>query len=440
MRLKLAGAVAPIVVVLMNLHLHASAEQSPKKSIVLNSKFTIEERAILDIKKPGYLSFVSDPVTRAPHLLISSFQAFGKDTLTSITGWDKGLATPQLLDTAILNSEITWPNEARLIDSKIFPSEGLLVSGGFLVPGKSTGAVTFVPWNHPDNALTLTTAKKGWYYHRTEEWDVNNDGLMDIVTARGTIPMMGKPDGELLWLENPGEVQLNVPWQEHIIARGPDVHFRILNHALTSQENKTPLTIIATEFSARKMTAFRQTAGGSFERTILDDTLGAAFDIQLEDLNADGRIDLLVTNHEPDSKASVFGYEIDSESLKIIKRHTLLTGIETRQKGIKQASPGTILAFHPVPGTIYAQAKPWILVSGDGSQRAHLLIPKHESDEQSWEYHEHIIWDAQSTVGQSAIGDLDGDGRVEIMIPAYDKNEIAVFTVTPHKSQSPRPR
>ncbi|NBX16038.1 MAG: hypothetical protein EBR09_01590 [Proteobacteria bacterium] len=437
---KLRGAAAPLTLVLLAFPVCSSTAETHGRSVAVNEKYKIDERVILDVQKPGYLNFAVDPATKAPHLLISGFQAFGKDHLTSITGWDRGLTSTGELDTAVLNKEITWPNEARMVESKIFSGEGLLVAGGFLVPGKSTGAVTFVPWNHPENAVVLTTPKKGWYYHRTEEWDVNSDGLIDLVTARGTMPMVGKPDGELIWLENPGPASAGMPWKEHFIARGPDVHFRILNHALPASEKDLPLTIISTEFSTRKLTVLRRTEDGNFQNVVLDNTLGAAFDIQLNDLNADGKIDLLVTNHEPDSKASVFGYEFDPYTLKILKRHTLLTGIETRQKGIKQASPGTILAFHPTLSAGNASSKPWILVSGDGSQRAHLLVPENENGAENWSYREHVIWNAESTVGQSTVGDLDGDGRIEIIIPAYDKNKVAVFTVTPLKLQSPRRR
>ena len=131
---------------------------------------------------------------------------------------------------------------------------------------------------------------------------------------------------------------------------------------------------------------------------------------------------------------------MDVKTLKVNKRHTLLTGIETRQKGIKQASPGTILAFHPVKVMPNSSTKPWILVSGDGSQRAHLLVPAKGAEQDDWTYAEHIIWNAESTVGQSTVGDLDDDGQMEIMIPAYDTNKVAVFTVKPLNAQTPRRR
>jgi hypothetical protein len=394
-----------------------------------NSDFDAEERALLDINKPGYLSLVEDPVHHADHLIVSSFQLFGKDKLFSISAWPKGLSSPDQLTVTTLTEAITWPNEARAAGVNLFSTQGMLVSGGFLVPGKSTGAITFVPWSQPDSAQPLTSAKKGWFYHRTEEWDVDGDGLKDIVTARSTMPMVGTPQGELLWLENPGSASAeSTPWQEHVIASGPDVHFRIL-----PSEISPSLTIIATEFAKKRLTAFRQQSSGEFERFILDDTLGAAFDVQLADLNADKQLDLVVTNHEGDAKASVYGYEFDPVSLKVKERHVLLTGIQTLQKAFKAASPGPVTAFWPKNRSGVATQKPWLLVSGDGSQKAHVLVPAEPAKSQDWNYREHILWNPASTVGQSTVGDVDNDGLLELFIPAYDANKIAIFTIVPRQ-------
>ena len=395
---------------------------------VSNSDFDAQQRTLLDINKPGYLGLVEDPVDHTDHLIISSFQVFGKDKLFSVGAWSKGLSSPDQLKVTTLNETITWPNEARTAGDGLFKTPGMLVSGGFLVPGKSTGAITYVPWSEPNSARPLTTAKKGWFYHRTEEWDVNGDGLKDIVTARSTMPMVGTPQGELLWLENPGPAAPeSTPWVEHVIAAGPDVHFRILPAAISPS-----LTIIAAEFAKKRLTAFRQLPSGEFERFILDDTLGSAFDVQLADLNSDNQLDLVVTNHESDAKATVFGYEFDPSTLKIKERHVLLTGIETLQKAFKAASPGPVTAFWPKNRSGIATHKPWLLVSGDGSQKAHILVPSDPADSRNWNYREHILWNPASTVGQSTIGDVDNDGLVELFIPAYDANQIAVFTLIPH--------
>jgi hypothetical protein len=405
--------------------------QSPSLALaqdVYNNDFTAKERMILNVPKPGYLNVARNPNTGVDQLLVSSFKMFGGDSLIAISNWQMGIHTPDHLDTTQLTDSITWPNEARSVSRELLNEDGLLVSGGFLVPGKSTGAVTFVPWKQPDQPHELTTPRKGWFYHRTEEWDVNGDGHLDIITARAYKPMMGRHEGELLWLENPGEAQHEkTPWKEHIIGRGPDVHFRVL-----PSSTLYPLTIISTEFSAKKLSAYRINEHGEFDYTVLDDILGSAFDVQLDDLNRDGNLDLLVTNHEADAKASVFAYEFDPSSLQIKHRHTLLTGIETRQKAIKSASPGPVMTFFPTTVNGIKPNKPWILVSGDGSQRAHVLVPVEPSDTLNWIYREHVLWNPSSTVGQSAVADIDGDGRVEIFMPAYDANKVAVYTLEPN--------
>ncbi|MBM3382069.1 MAG: hypothetical protein FJY29_06460 [Betaproteobacteria bacterium] len=394
---------------------------------VTNADFVAQQRMILNVPKPGYLNIANHPANGAARLLVSSFKMFGEDSLLAISNWHQGVQAPQQLHTEQLTENITWPNEARSVSRELFNEEGILVSGGFLVPGKSTGAITFVPWSNPKNQQELTTPRKGWFYHRTEEWDVNGDGYLDIITARAYKPMIGRHDGELLWLENPGHaLQSGKAWKEHLIGRGPDVHFRIL-----PSSPSYPLTIISTEFSAKKMSAYRLNKSGEFDYTVLDDSLGSAFDVQIDDLNRDGQLDLLVTNHEGDLKASVFAYEFDPISLKIHMRHTLLTGIETRQKAIKSASPGPVMTFYPSTTEGLTPHKPWILVSGDGSQKAHILVPRADRDSKDWQYQEHVLWNPTSTVGQSAVADIDGDGRVEIFIPAYDANQVSVFTLEP---------
>lgn len=401
--------------------------ESRADGLTKNPDFTAELRTIIEINKPGYLNIALDPVTGENHLLVSSFQVFGKDQLFSISRWNQGLSAPLMLKTSILSSSTTWPNEARSAEPDLFNEPGLLIAGGFLVPGKSTGGISFIPWTPPHTPYELTTSKRGWFYHRTETWDVNEDGHLDIITARAYKPVIGEHKGELLWLENPGH--LNGKWTEHLIGNGPDVHFRIL-----APTNRRPLTIISSEFSAKKLSAYQIDSKGSVQYIVLDDTLGSAFDVQIDDLNGDGQEDLLVSNHESDSKASVFGYEIDFDSLIIKARHTLITGIETKQKAIKAASPGPVTTFFPNTSSISSAQKPWILVSGDGSQKAHILVPEDNFDQQKWSYREHTLWNPKSTVGQSAVGDIDGDGKVEIFVPAYDSNQVAVFTIQAHQT------
>ena len=55
---------------------------------------------------------------------------------------------------------------------------------------------------------------------------MNNDGKLDMVTARAKKPIFGGK-GELLWLEQPSDGSVLQTWKEHILAEGPDVNLLV---------------------------------------------------------------------------------------------------------------------------------------------------------------------------------------------------------------------
>lgn len=376
----------------------------------------------LSVQKPAFLSLESLEENGSAALVISSFNMFGSDGVSAVRDIGARLDNLDAARAEPLASGIRWPNEAKMLPKGTFPFPAMAISGGFLVPGKSTGAVNVLDTSSGD-LFKLTTDKNGWFYHRSVMIDMNGDGRLDILTARATKPIIGQSKGELLWLEQPASGALEQAWTEHVISNRGDVHFRVAD-----LDGDGSMEIIATEFFAKKLSITWRTPTG-FESRVIDEALGSAFEVEVVDLNADGKKDLLVTNHESDANASVFAYEIPARfKTDAFKRHTLVTGIETRQRGLNQASPGAATAFHP--NMKDAAGKPHILVSGDGSQRAHLLAPR-SSEQGDWSYVETELVNAGATVGQSTVGDVNGDGFAEVFVPAYDKNTIHVFTFAP---------
>jgi hypothetical protein len=385
----------------------------------------------IKVNKPAFLNILNN--ASGSSLVISSFAPFASDTVSIVPNLKSALSQMDSIKPLPLTSQITWPNGTTYVSQDVFGNEGILVSGGFLVPGKGNGAVTFIPLGastSSSNIHAITGSQGSWFYHKTSLVDMNGDGLVDVVTARANKPLFGAAKTELLWLENPGlPTALTTSWKEHIISKNADVHFELIGVVGSAIP-----AIVATEFFNKKLSITWQ-ENGQFVNRVIDDKLGSAFDLQVVDVNFDGRRDLLVTNHESTASASgVFAYEIPEDLKKgSFIKHVLFSGIQTRQKGPNQASPGAPLAFYPAVNQ--TNSKPWILVSGDGSQRAHLLKPNSESVS-DWSYSESTLTDEKCTVGSSAVGDVNGDGFAEVFVPAYDNNRISVFTFAPSPNDS----
>jgi hypothetical protein len=381
-----------------------------------DSNFTINKINEINATKPAFLFNYVNQTTGYHDLFISSFGPFRSGSIYKINEINGQMTNSEVnIEQAV--TDLKWPNEISEVPSDIFGANTYAVADGFLVPGKGTGSVTI--FNTENNiSFKVTKDKSGFFYHRVIWHDMNGDGLLDLITARGKKPMIGRAQGELVWLEQPTGNKTEA-WKEHLIAKGPDVHFRIRDLNGDGQ-----IEIVASEFFHKKLTLI-EFKDGEWQRHIIDDTLGSAFDLDFDDINNDGKIDLLVTNHEGDKNAAVFGYEIPEDIYSNWTRHTLFSGFVTKQRGVGQASPGEAMAVHPDLNN--KDSKPVILVSGDGSQHAHILTPVSE-DPNNWEYTEKAFLNAGCTVGKMAVNDVNNDGLLEIFVPAYDNDKIHVFS------------
>lgn len=250
--------------------------------------------------------------------------------------------------------------------------------------------------------------------------DMNGDGKADIITARATKPILvGKTGGQLLWLEQPpSNPTVSVPWKEHILASGPDVDFAVAD--LKSGDDQ--FEIFAAEFFSQRLSLLTiSTSSATVTNTRdIDTEIGHAYSVSLVDLNVDGSLDLLVTNHQGGSGGAVYAYEIPQDILKgNFTRHVIATGFKVLEPGANQAAPGFAYAFQV---NARSTEKPHILVAGDGSQYVYLLTPKGDDFVYSCE----PINFVDGVVG--SVGILNVGETAKYFVPNYDGNQLFGYT------------
>ena len=99
-----------------------------------------------------------------------------------------------------------------------------------------------------------------------------------------------------------------------------------------------------------------------------------------------------------------------------------------------RGAPGVALAFRPSP----SERRASILLSGDDDPTLEILSPRGGTP---WNYDRHTLHNgSRGTIGTPAVGDVDGDGYVEIFAPLYTEGRVAMYTyATPPPPPPPSP-
>ncbi|KAJ3271518.1 hypothetical protein HDV01_006569 [Terramyces sp. JEL0728] len=319
----------------------------------------------------------------------------------------------------LIPGSITWPNTATKAPSSVFGQDGVIISGGFLVPGRSNGGISFSAKN--GGQITQLFKGNGYFYHQAEFYDVNQDGQLDIITCRATKPLIGSGHGDLTWLQPADRTKPLGAWTETVIGKGCDTFF-----TLKDIDGDGNIDLVASQFWGSQLSILKSNAGrfddySKLSLTTVDSASGQMFGVEVVDLNADGKLDILATNHDGSGKGGVFAYTNDAGSWT---KRVIATGFPILQGGTNQAAPGFASSFYPVVGST---GKPNVVVAGDASQKAYVLTPN-SATTSDWTYTNTVIHDCKSTVGGIAVGDTDGDGKNEIYIPCYDNGYLAKYS------------
>ncbi|XP_046991237.1 uncharacterized protein LOC124596225 isoform X1 [Schistocerca americana] len=335
-----------------------------------------------------------------------------------------------------IDQENYWPNDLYFMSSSIAGREGIIWTSGFLVPTKTKGCLNIYftdqePFDGPYNIASLDD--QDYSYHRIIWRDVNGDGLSDAVTARFHTGLLGSVTKQFLWLENPGNSQLE-GWTQHMINEdGADIHFQIEQLPVGGTAYDVQLN---GEFWNEKVTIYYGTDNANFwqnpsvlQEVVVDDTIGQPFDLYYWDINLDGVKEIIVTAYNG-SYGNVFAYTVPEDfRTGTFERHTLAEGFEANFiLGGQSMTPGAAHLFYISDEHEQSGEKPYILLSGDDDGK-HYILTAASQDKNDWSYEKNVYLDTKATTtGKSVVADLDGDGKKEIVAAAYSAGRVYVYT------------
>ena len=390
-----------------------------------------------------------------------------------------------------------WPNETDHVPEGVLPFEAVVVPGGFLSAEKP-GRITIVDVGDPQRT-EYVVAEAGsaepqcrdgqvinerWYYHQALFIDMDGDGLKDLVTARASFkPFLWKcpPTGELVWFRNPGaRLRPDVPWAVNVLVglpgdrNGPEV-----NMDLADLDRDGVPEIIATHFftsdhitifgapAGQPWSAVDAAAGRPLRRKTVMSGQGRPFDVEAVDLDLDGRLDILTSNHQgdgcfdvtrdaipgrvlalvPPASGRIFEDEWSTRILKDnIRPHPTFPA---PQRGPGRLAPNRAIAFWPLRRT-EGRERPWVVVGGDEASKVWVLRPSAQPGAGVWDYDSAVIFDINEHYGANTtqtlladpqgvkIGTIGGltwrydragpDGRAEIYAPVFEARDIHVLS------------
>jgi hypothetical protein len=397
-----------------------------------------------------------------------------------------------------------WPNETERVPDGVLPFQAIVIPGGFLSADKP-GRLTIIDVDDPRRTEYVIAEADDtppvcdggrlqnarWYYHGAVFLDVDGDGRQDLVTARASFKAFQfrcPNTGELVWFRNPGDaLRPDVPWQAEVLTGLPDDrNGPEISLAAADLDGDGVVEVIATHFfTSDHITIFGPPAGKSWRavtraggeplrRKVVMTGHGRPFAVQAVDLNLDGRLEILTSNHQGDGCFALTQDAIPGRVLALQqpasgrifeddwRTHVLKDDIRPNPtfpppaRAPGRLAPSRALAFWP-QRAMEGRERPWIVVGGDEASKVWVLRPLGSRGDDDCRHESAVIFDINDWYGPdtsqtlmdeprgvsiSTVGgltwryDREGpDGRAEIYAPVFEAKHIHAFSFRPGAGQ-----
>jgi len=363
---------------------------------------------------------------------------------------DQDLASPVI---PRAQGQTIWPNEAQRVPDGVLPFEAIVVPEGFHVTFEP-GRLTLIDLDDPNRQTYLIhqSLQEGdgrcklpshskfdplvqpRFYHIVKWFDMDNDGLRDAVTVRSGFKVQGKvcldAAGEVVWFKNPGAgIDPNVEWEENIVVGYPtDPYGADISMDIFDFEGDGVPEIVGTNFfNGSAISIYGAPVGDTWadvdpttnpaRNTQINTGNGEPFNVRIVDLNGDGSMDVLATNHQGDNCFAGITLDPNPGRVYAIEQpasgdlfndpwpeHILKDNIRpnptypTPASGPGRLGPGLAQPFWFSAVKEAQGRKPWILVGGDEASKVWVLKPNSE-DANDWNYLSSVIFDINDYYG-----------------------------------------
>lgn len=309
--------------------------------------------------------------------------------------------------------------------------------------------------------------------------DVDGDGDQDLIVPSGFLATMPFPSGGLAWYENLGGHR----WKKHTILEKERLFYHFAELVDIDRDGYKDLVTVAERKGETEAQVFQGTGRGSFAprpAVIARNVLGSLPTVT--DLDGDGDLDIVSAQYFVPGAAAwlenlgnghwtphLINDEVgpsiqlslipnlcgDGRLMAVLANHV--------NSADHPAGPLEGVFLLPVPTTQEALANPWpikMISQGIKSRPSPMMAPQGAPGIFHWgdidgdgdidlvvhgDGDPRVFWLEQVAAGQFetrilmddvpqggvAVGDLDGDGRPEIVVSSYEKNRLIILAYQP---------
>ncbi len=339
---------------------------------------------------------------------------------------DNGFDRVELLG---LVDEVRFPNKPTVFDVDADGDVDVIVPLGFFpcsfeLFGRPCGGVVMLT-NRGDGTFDRRDLVKSGdrrFYHGVEVVDIDGDGTRDLVSVAETRDSpFDKGTSELAVFRgvanSPGEFGAFEG-----VGSGLGTF-----PAVGDIDGDGDLDVASSEFFGEKRVSYswleNPGQGRDFQRHVISDAQGPGFGLELvPNLLGDGQLAAVGTNHtnqvrkKEDAPSEVSLFTPGSDVRQPWNHRSLLTGFNPENRA-GQFSPGLFGI-----GDLDGDGRRDIVVSGDGDPRVFVLFQRSEAS-----FETAVLEPELRQAGSMLIHDFDRDGKNELVVSGYEKHALFLY-------------